>query len=716
MPEGAHCYCAICGGPLNDQPSNPTENPHHHLAGLVSPYERNRWTSRVYVLGWGGLRHLPTQAYLSAAGEYDGNNGWYGQLFSGTINPDGHRRIQYEDIYPLYRDVASSKPAFPIHGPCYNILHHTILGVDGHVTQEHLNALHATMENMTAYSAAHLAVDYGFVGEAPWKSEDPRHSYWINRLSQKWLLEDPSADVTVENYCRALLLSPSFGQQMPFRDLRPKVVIDPFLKAPLEIMNLVFRYVDLADILNLSKASWAVHIKIRDDQVLWKKVLATSVLPFFYELNDIEEKEKMLRHHNARDICRWVHHNTAPERGRETRLPGVANRRRIWKVCLQLKDMYHRYLAAALLQDHTRLLPPDFRSGNPSYGYQYQVAWPLPQSADNPHRAAYWELLPWWKDLAYGSHMITADWHLDGTLARISIGPSPSAPEGQLNAQPDAAEISQGDRIRELILHIPDFDNSRRNASFYPLLPRGITVVLSSGTEIMFGETGNGHNMRPLVASRENATILGLWCQIGLVYGHERVIYHKIVEALPSSDVVDTTEKPAQDAQSEPRSRFATLGADRLARYLWKTDYRELFGGTRIWNVPGLHLSHARKVVLPCEKNWESKSNNAQPIAFEAMVWATSPGDFRRVKRLSAWMPHGLRPLALRLEMAGDDGAGTAETQQIIGAPHDSTGWRYKIDLDGAGGEFITEIAIRNVSLLKGNQDFETIRVSLIIP
>ncbi|KAK8103025.1 hypothetical protein PG984_016171 [Apiospora sp. TS-2023a] len=570
------------------------------------------------------------------------------------------------------------------------------------------------MENMTAYSAAHLAVDYGFVGE------DPRQSYWTYRNSQSWLLLDPSTNEAAQTYLRKVLLSATFSQQIqsPSLDLGAKVISDPFTRTPLEIIHMIVTTTDMdvADILNLSKASWAVHIRIRDDQMLWNKILATCILPFYYELDDLEKNENLSRRHNPRDICLWAHCSTSPEMGSQTPLPGVTNRRRIWKVCLQLKELHHKYEVFRPIVTLPQILPPKFRSDSLVCGHEYQVAWPLPQSNGKApwevQELVYRELLPCWEAIASGAHMIKAEWHLDGTLANICVTPSPLGTESNSFPQADAAEIPQGDWIRQFILHIPDVEIDRPNACFYPLLPRGLTVILKSGSELMFGETGHSHNLRPLVASRETATIIGLTCKVGLVYGRDRAVYYSVVDALPPSHDHDIDEIiPAPNAQNEPKPKFAEMEVDRLARYLWKADYKELLGGIRIWNFPGLYLCLADKLIRPFDLRWESKEDNAQPIAFEALIWATSADDFRRVKRLSAWMPRGLRPLALRLETEGD-GAGNTGSTQIIGTPHGNAGWRYKIDLDGAGGEFVTEIAIRHGSTLMDKQDCDAIRIT----
>ncbi|KAK7946228.1 uncharacterized protein PG986_010549 [Apiospora aurea] len=161
---------------------------------------------------------------------------------------------------------------------------------------------------------------------------------------------------------------------------------------------------------------------------------------------------------------------------------------------------------------------------------------------------------------------------------------------------------------------------------------------------------------------------------IQLVYGHKRVVRCSIVDPLkPTSDSADGEEGTQHDQRKSPVS-FAELETDRLARYLWKADYRELLGGIRLWNVLGLHLAYHGE--HPMRKlSFDSESDNPQPIAFEALIWATKAEDFCRVKRLSACMVPGGRPFALRVELAGDGEAGQAATSQTIGNPCSETGW-----------------------------------------
>ncbi|KAK8070566.1 hypothetical protein PG997_010769 [Apiospora hydei] len=656
MPEGAHCYCAICGGSLGrrfdvgDLLSDPGQD------------EYIQWMDSTWTICWRGLDDIPVQAHISAVGRYMDNR-WVGPPFNGTINPGQYRRSRHLSLYPLYRSVGDPKPFFPFHWPCFGILQRTLFGEQS-VSQAELNALYGTMESMVAYSAADLALDYGFVGEDP-RSLEGSH-----------------------------ILRHLHSTDLP-RDLGPKVVHDPFRRIPLEIIHMIVMSLDLADLLSLSKGSWIVNYQLRDDQELWKKILRNHIFPFYHELDDLERKEGIMQHLNAKDICVWANSSTSPDRGSETPFLGVTNRRRIWKACLQLEQVYHKFSAPSSDRAATPSIPEEFCSDILGYGHLQQVAWPLPQSEVNGPQDVYWGLLRSWKALADSSHMMSVDWHSDGTLAAIDTTPLPVSAEEHPFTRPNAAEIPRGDWIRELILHIPRFDIRRQNASFYTLLPRGVTVVMISGKEMAFGETDIGHNQRPLVASCEKNTIVGLLCRLGLVYGQTRVTQCSIVDALkPTYDNDDGEERARHDQRKSPVN-FADLETDRLARYLWKEDYRELLGGIRLWNVPGLHLAYHGEHPI-------------RKLSFESERLRTSAGS--SVSR-PVWC-QGAGLLRSELSSRGDDETGQAATSQTIGNPCSETGWGYNLDLDRAGGEFITEIGFRPESALFSLHKCESIKIT----
>ncbi|KAK8074154.1 hypothetical protein PG994_005053 [Apiospora phragmitis] len=165
--------------------------------------------------------------------------------------------------------------------------------------------------------------------------------------------------------------------------------------------------------------------------------------------------------------------------------------------------------------------------------------------------------------------------------------------------------------------------------------------------------------------------------------------YCSVVDALQTPHDSDIIEERGQSDKHQGQVEFAGLRSDNMARYLWRADYRELLGGTLIWDCPGLHLNFPRGPP----GTWESSRDNPQPIAIEALIWATKAENFRRVRRLSVWCSRGRPPHAFRIELAGDGVSGVT-TRQTIGTPYGGAKALTEIDVEGARGEFITEIAL----------------------
>ncbi|KAK8070563.1 F-box domain-containing protein [Apiospora hydei] len=411
-----------------------------------------------------------------------------------------------------------------------------------------------------------------------------------------------------------------------------KITQDLFAKLPFEIIHMVASDLTLTDLLNLSHESWIANVQLRDDQRLWGKALETEILPFYHELGEFkEEEDSLLQRHHPKDLCVLIHSRTCPETGDVSPLPGIANRRRIWQTCLQFKNLHHRYVKSspgqgtAITTTTTTTMSPlvEFQSESLRYGEAHRTAWPFAQADAIDTLEKYQPLLHSWENLAECiRHWVGVVWRSDGVLDTIRVTPC----RGELDTDDDsemtvghdaesqAAEIPRGDWIRQLILHIPAFDAHRHRAEPYTILPRGLTVDLTSGKELSFGETDKGYNMRPLTASRDEAAIIGLSCEYG----------------------DDEGEGNADDGyQEEPQAHMPELAHEHLARYLWKSDYKDLLGGVRIWDVPGLHFAFPVRNVF----TWSSEPDNPQPIALEALVWGTSPAHSGRVRRLSAWTP-----------------------------------------------------------------------------
>ncbi|KAK7946225.1 uncharacterized protein PG986_010546 [Apiospora aurea] len=355
-------------------------------------------------------------------------------------------------------------------------------------------------------------------------------------------------------------------------------------------------------------------------------------------------------------------------------------------------------------------MPPlmELQSESLRYGEAHRTGWPFPQADAIDTLEKYQPLLHSWENLAECiRHWVGVVWHSDGVLDTIRVTPC----RGELDTDDDneiavgddaesqAAEIPRADWIRQLILHIPAFDARRHRAEPYMILPRGLTVNLASGKELSFGETDKGYNMRPLTASRDEAVIIGLSCQYGLVYGHERAVSYSVVDAVRPTDNHDKDDEGEGNVdnvyQEEPQDDNPELAHEHLARYLWKSDYKVLLGGVRIWDVPGLHFAFPVRNVF----TWSSEPDNPQSIALEALVWDASPAQSGRFRRLSAWTPQG-SPLIHTIKV--DSAPADVETEvpfpvcQTIGMPEPvgAGGKWHTFDINNAAGEFITEVAI----------------------
>ncbi|KAK8037381.1 hypothetical protein PG991_000727 [Apiospora marii] len=669
MATESYCFCAVCGGPLDEFafPHDRFDHGDHNEIQEV-------WIKDVWVIMQDYARNGSfIRVQISGKGRYCGQHDWVG-TYPGSRG--------YREFYRLYRDLDMRKPAFPLHWPCYELLHLVLF--DGRdVSQPDMDALFNTLQSLTAYSATHLQLDYGLGGEGR------RYSHWTPRLEQDWSLADPSRSEETKSYLLDVLSGSDFTLSNPACDLVTKVVCDLFSRLPLEIIHMIVSHLGLTDVLNLSSASWIVNVQLRADQRFWWLRLKYELLPFYLELGEFVRKEAaLLQRHHPKDLCVWIHWSTSPETGDGSPIPGVVNRRRIWNTCLQLKELHQRYTATLPSEETTTVSPfTEFGSDSLVAGFTYRIAWPFPlPSAADSRPESYRPLLHSWGNLASSKHLVRVAWHPDKSLGTICVIP---CPENTSVEESPGSEISRGDWIRQLILHIPAFDARCHEACPYTILPRGLTIVLTSGKELRFGEADKGHYMRPLVTSREEVMIVGLYCRYGLVYGHKRAVYYNVVDALRPAHNHDQSQADGNHAQHASLIWVEGTEWERLAHYLWKSDYREMLGGVRIWDFPGLRLTPTHDSFT-----WYSKRENPLPLAVEALVWATTAADFGRLTRLSACFPKdGVAICALKVE-SGPVGSGGALVCQTVGSNQLRGAQWHTFEVNGAVGEFITKVVV----------------------
>jgi hypothetical protein len=113
---------------------------------------------------------------------------------------------------------------------------------------------------------------------------------------------------------------------------------DIFNKLPYETRQEIFKLLPAASVLALKAASWAMHTTAisRD---LWKSKLR-SEMPWVWEVHDIDLFLSQELEGSASKFLLLLEQKSRYTVGQDDCILGLANRRRIWSVCEQIRSRY----------------------------------------------------------------------------------------------------------------------------------------------------------------------------------------------------------------------------------------------------------------------------------------------------------------------------------------------------------------------------------------
>ena len=118
---------------------------------------------------------------------------------------------------------------------------------------------------------------------------------------------------------------------------------DIFNKLPYELRQQIFSLLPLASVLALRAASWSMHTTQLPEKS-WKKRLESD-LPWLWEVHDIDMTGSQKLEAKLSKIMAKLEEKSQYRDGEVNYIPGLANRKRIWMVCEDIRDVYHEQLA-----------------------------------------------------------------------------------------------------------------------------------------------------------------------------------------------------------------------------------------------------------------------------------------------------------------------------------------------------------------------------------
>jgi hypothetical protein len=180
---------------------------------------------------------------------------------------------------------------------------------------------------------------------------DGAEQFWECLAGEEWSATDPVSRPGIEDVVKSMLPAKLFDPVSTLLlDLSHKVRCDPFTSLPYDVLHKICAELSINDTLALIQASWHVHDSTRDPS-FWRMMIRVHIVSFFSELHGMFAHTTFPRTFDWRAAFQWLNNVTKPTFAMEGPLCGIANRRRIWDVCLQLKPLYLEKLHAERYQE-----------------------------------------------------------------------------------------------------------------------------------------------------------------------------------------------------------------------------------------------------------------------------------------------------------------------------------------------------------------------------
>jgi hypothetical protein len=248
-------------------------------------------------------------------------------------------------------------------------------------------------------------------------------------------------------------------------DLGSKVRDDPFTKLPHDILNLIYPYLPHEGVLAFRQASWHVFQSTCDNS-FWKRMIRREILPWFWELEPFVQPSLVLDTIDAKGLYFWLDKVTTPTFGMEGPFMGIANRRRMWRVCEEIKKLYMERIGQeaelgdqddevtrAIMEESTSLQMPIVLEPQPKGSITISQQW-----------------IRSWDELHNPSKVFESFWNPEGGLVGLGVkigsdrrifGQGESKEFGIISR---SVPIPADEWIKEIVLHLSNINLLKRAA------------------------------------------------------------------------------------------------------------------------------------------------------------------------------------------------------------------------------------------------------------
>ncbi|KAF2119682.1 hypothetical protein BDV96DRAFT_642695 [Lophiotrema nucula] len=645
------------------------------------------WTNMCRCIGFNSDAPGLTKAYISGRGHYSDYGGFDVREPSNDPNDidDG-----YYSCY-MSSDV-DDRAVFPFHELCYELLARYITG-QPKPAKINKDIMYSTLSQLykQEWGGVLSYVNYGHVNGG--------EQFWTCVSGEEWTICDFSTKEKLGNPLRQMIEVKGFNASATTIDLAEKVRSDPLTKLPYDILYLIFPYLDRKSTFNLMEASWQVFSSTRND-VFWKQLIRLEFLSWFWELGPILN-DGLPADINYKSLFFWLDKVTEGTYGMEGPLISIANRKRIWRVCGQIAEVYRMKMFKELTQhadeeDDNKEAEAILEKSSSSY--LEIVSLPLIHGGQHFSK----QIIRSWDEIDNQSCVFETCWNEAGALVGLGVifGKSRrifgEIPDEQNRYTTSSAHIPPGEWIREIVLGITNIDvfgGSKKTRAFVASIALKLT---SGGKRYLDGPREDAVLMRGLVVP-PNLHLTG------------------IVGSISSDGVISRlgilqTSHPSNADLETP----ATSPAQNL---LWGP------GSTHLQHAP--MWNHPRINVLPFWSREVTDIPNDM-LPHHTLHWAHDESQLRSLKRLCAyvivggtvsttdhhgkWITRSVHDiLAFRAEYHEPENSEAKRlVNTLIGYPPKQRGedgsitgnqsfqeenWM-QFDIDGPGGERVTEVQV----------------------
>ncbi|KAE8327907.1 hypothetical protein BDV39DRAFT_192560 [Aspergillus sergii] len=328
---GFHVYCAICGSTFSSRDfisiDSDDEMGDHTYSGEVIGDSDLEWLNDLRALGLNPDAVGERKSFVTGDGYY-----YDAEDPNVPVGPNSQPEDRFY-AYMLWHDGDQEHiPVFPFHKLCYEEILLRCFK-DETINGDVLYSLCKELVNDFSYNS--LLLDYG----------DPMpyfEQYWECRKGEELLVTNPVKISPLNKYLEELREIVNNEKDTSHTQEGPQS-FDIFNTLPYELRQQIFSLLPLSSVLALKAASWPMHTTQLPEK--GRKTRLEYSLPWLWEVHDIDPTGSQKLEGKLSKVIAELEEKSRYRNDKVDYIPGLANRRRIWMVCEEIKDMYHEKLA-----------------------------------------------------------------------------------------------------------------------------------------------------------------------------------------------------------------------------------------------------------------------------------------------------------------------------------------------------------------------------------